>query len=166
MTDGSYQLLPYPLPDSLPAGLGGLVIHSRPREGYDPAIIGIDGEPAMREFGDAVVALPPGPHIIEVQYGQPVRSVLTTIHADQLTEFSYSPADALGRPSGLGNRRRLVTGVNPGPIVGSLVVAFLLFCVGTLALGQDHPILTLLVGLVALAAGVGVYVRLTRRRRQ
>src|SRR5690349_10883013 len=65
---------PYPLPDDLPAGQGGLAIHSRQRDGFPAPMIGVDGRPVLREFGDAVVVLPPGPHIVEVQLGEPVRS--------------------------------------------------------------------------------------------
>ena len=96
--DDSYHLLPYPLADSLPPGQGGLAIHSRPRDGIKRTIHRIDGKPAMTEFGDAVLALPPGPHIVEVPYGNPFAVPSSRSRRVEVTTFSHTSADVLGPP--------------------------------------------------------------------
>jgi len=168
VTDGPPTVLPYPLPDDLPAGQGGLAIHSRQRDGFPAPMIGVDGRPVLREFGDAVVVLPPGPHIVEVQLGEPVRSALVTIRAGQLTTFSYSSADALGTPSRLGNRRRVGTGPNPGRIVLAALVFAVTLLVGRVVIalaGVDNGLSFGVVALVAVALSAVSYYALIRRRR-
>ncbi|MEQ4205066.1 hypothetical protein ABN028_28095 [Actinopolymorpha sp. B17G11] len=78
----------------LPAGHGAVAIEAWcPRSEQNAAlpIIGVDGKPATHGFGRALIVVPAGERLIEVQEGRPRQTTQLTIAEGQVTEFEYSP---------------------------------------------------------------------------
>ncbi|MGH3490563.1 MAG: hypothetical protein ACRDP8_21960 [Actinopolymorphaceae bacterium] len=95
-----YTVLPLDTNDrsALPADHGALAIDSwlTPSEEKDPLlgqgpIIGIDGKPAAFGFGRALVVVPAGERLVEVQVGGSRQTTPVTIAEGQVLEFEYSP---------------------------------------------------------------------------
>jgi hypothetical protein len=82
----------------LPAGHGALAVDAwrTPGEAKDSLdgqapIIGIDGKPAASGFGRALVVVPAGERLVEVQVGKPRQTTPLTVAEGQVVEFEFSP---------------------------------------------------------------------------
>jgi hypothetical protein len=174
-----YQLLPYPSADrpaKLPPGHGGLALRAwvarRDEREFLAPIVGVDGEPAMYGWGAALVALPAGEHLVEVQYVEPVRAALVTVVAGEVTTFEHSPSQAWGPPRRDATRRRrprrsggyllLPTGIG---IVAGLLVFVVGLSVRISIGGNGRPgAAEALLGLLAVAVAAAVPLAVRARR--
>jgi hypothetical protein len=89
-----YDIRPPDQTGTLPPGHGALAIHAwRPRAETDAVapIIGVDGKPVTYGFGRALVVVPAGERLVEVQEGRPRQTTPLTIDEGQVLEFEYSP---------------------------------------------------------------------------
>lgn len=93
-------------PPELPGGHGAVAVHTwcpPAAERYTLApIVGVDGEPASYGWGHALIVLPAGQHLVEVQYIEPIRTVPVTITAGQIVPVEYAAAPDGTSPGTLG----------------------------------------------------------------
>jgi hypothetical protein len=149
-------------PVDLPPGYGALAVRvwcPRPARRTTLApIVGVDGEPALYGWGEAAVLLPPGEHLVEVQYGQPVASQQVTVEAGQVASMEYAASRDAIAPGSLGRRPQQPRGTPLLPIGMSIVVGLFVFNIGLAVLvagvglrpGLAAPILAVVaVGIVA-----------------
>ncbi len=172
---GRYQLLPYrtgePAP-ALPDGYGGLAIRTwrTSRLAADLApIVGVDGEPAMYGWGEALVPLPPGEHLVEVQYVEPVHTALVTVAAGAVSTVDYPPGTGgSGRPT-RGSNRPAYASKPFNPAVYSLLVGVFAFLAGAALMSRlEVPVGVggaVLAVFALLVVAVGPIVMYRRHRR-
>lgn len=102
---------------------------------YGPPIVGVNGRPVVYGWGELMLALPAGDHIVEIQYGTSVRSELLTVQAGQVVPLEHCPEDNLTPPQPRSiRRRREKTGAMWAPIFGGLAAGSLVFQCGILLL--------------------------------
>lgn len=130
----------HPDPQRLPPGTAGIWIRTTgyPRAEHPrgtPPVIGVDGSPAVTGWGQALLAVPPGPRLVAAQLqgaGECERVVETA--AGKITELEYADSRLGGKavigPSGnvrgtglTGARLLLAVGAVETVAVGFLVVA-------------------------------------------
>jgi hypothetical protein len=173
--ESRYPVVPVPpTGPEFPAGHGGVAVHTsvrrEDRRAFDPPMIGIDGEPAFHGWGTAVVVVPAGEHVVEVQSETPVRSVRVTVEPGGIVPIRYSPLRGLGEPSPQTARRRpLRTGGMPIVIlyaVAGALVPGLAVLVLTVQLGGSGRLAGGVAAMVMLAVAIGQPVRVALARRR
>jgi len=89
-------------PGALPDGHGGIAVEvtgtrSARRVALAPQV-GVDGAPAMYGWGRAIIVVPPGEHLVEAQYLEPMDSVPVTVRAGEVVDLRYlGVADRAGQ---------------------------------------------------------------------
>jgi hypothetical protein len=80
-------------PDALPAGHGGIAVEvTGTRKVRRVALapqVGVDGAPALYGWGRGIIAVPPGDHLVEAQYLQPMDTVPVTVRAGEVVDLTY-----------------------------------------------------------------------------
>jgi hypothetical protein len=159
--DSPYPVLPLPAdtPPVLPEGTGGIAVHTRcpprARRFTLAPIVGVDGKPAVYGWGDALVVVPAGERLVEVQYVEPMRSRLVTVASGQIVAVEYVAAgdgaspgtldqldhsdrpDRSDRPGRRPRRRQRGGGYHPLPYVAVILAMLVVF--DTAAYLLTHP---------------------------
>lgn len=162
--DSPYPVLPYGAAADadappLPADSGGIAVHTECSRGalrYTLApMVGVDGRPAVHGWGDALIVVPPGERLVEVQYVEPMQSTMVTVAAGEVVAVEYFAAGDGASPGSLGRRgeARRSRSVNLLAYVGLIIAMVVVFDVGVYLL--NHPA-GLGVGVSGLVAAVVV----------
>ena len=171
-----YQILPYdpqqPTAD-LPTGHGAIAVHAwcppaAARYTLAP-MIGVDGRPATYGWGRALIVVPAGERLVEVQYVEPQRSAMVHVPQGQLVPLEYAASyDAIASGS-LGAPRQRPRGTTM-PLLAALVSALSVGMAGCLlgffpfALsGNAAPAGLVVGGGLGVVAGGLFFVRWRRR---
>lgn len=160
--DSPYKVLEYTpsgMSSQLPPGYGGIAVlawypRQRDYRNLSAPIIGVDGQPAFESWGHALIPVPAGRRLVEVQDTMSRRSLMVTVAEGQVVELDYVPPQAMGsgllgpspqRPLGYKLTIAMLLGVSllgfgiaiyqavmyaGGREMGLLVVAILMLCVG------------------------------------
>jgi hypothetical protein len=180
-----FPVLPYDAaaPPDLPPGHGGIAVHteSAAESAAPPPLVGVNGRPAVRAWGDALVVVPAGEHLVEVQQVTPRQSALVTVGEGEIVPVTYvdsgSPPSAAvaERRSEVWSRWSLPPALAVPLLIGLAVtwgcvasVAFLLLPLG-LVFGKrlgDTPLLVAAAGWLVFAALIlrWLWVRVLPRR--
>lgn len=152
-------------PPRLPAGHGAVALYAwcpSPVKHPGPApIFGVDGKPATQCWGEALIVLPAGEHLVEVQSEDSMGSIQVTVRAGQFVPVEYAAglngyaAGALG----LGPQRPPGRASNPMAYFVLILVCHLLCAVISVVavqagLSADGAAILFTAALVA-AVGVG-----------
>jgi hypothetical protein len=152
----------------LPAGHGGIAVDALAPAASGPAeppIVGVDGKPAAYGFGRAVVVVPAGERLLEVQQaGRPRQASLLTVEENRIVEFEYSSGKPAARRRPGQSRAGLLDGVEErldpyvawgGLVIGLIVLVSTLVIIGIM-LWNGEPAVALLAavpgGFVTVAA--------------
>lgn len=173
--DSPYPVLPCDTPPTLPDGFGGIAVHTRCPAGAErhtlAPIVGVDGRPAVYGWGDALVVVPAGERLVEVQYVEPMQSTMVSVAAGQVVDVEYVAAGdgvSPGALGGLGRRAARGGGYNPLGYAAVILAMLVVFDAGVYLL--SHPVglglgaAGLIAAVVVLAGGVPALVALYRRQ--
>lgn len=103
-----YQVMSYnpAARPELPAGHGAIAMDvwcpPRAQRFTLAPIVGVDGQPAMYGFGRALIVVPAGERLVEVQYVEPQRSMLATVSPGAVVPLEYAAAQDGRSPGSLG----------------------------------------------------------------
>ncbi|MEW2143441.1 hypothetical protein AB0869_11550 [Micromonospora vinacea] len=174
---GAYQIERYDPagpPPQLPPGHGGIAVHiwcppQSARFTLAP-MVGVDGRPATYGFGRALIVVPVGERLVEVQYVSPQRSALVTVGEGEVVPLEYAASyeafgtGALGRGDQRPSGRMPIAAALTFSLVLGLGAAYLGFL--PFLLVDDAPTALLLVPpVLGIVVGILVFRRGTRRRR-
>ncbi|WP_406107894.1 hypothetical protein [Micromonospora globbae] len=161
-------------PPALPPGHGGIAVHvwcpPEARRHTLAPMVGVDGRPATYGFGRALIVVPAGERLVEVQYVEPQRSVMVTVGEGQVVPVEYAASyDAVASGS-LGTGPQRPRGRMPlAAALAFSVGIVLLCCYGTVVpfilAGDVPPLALMLAPVVGLAAG-GLFLLFWFRRRR
>lgn len=173
---GAYRVLPYdpqaPPPD-LPAGHGGIAVHAwcppaAERHTLAP-MIGVDGKPATYGWGHALIVVPTGERLVEVQYIEPQQSTMVSVEEGAIVSVEYAASYDAVTPGSLGGPGQRPRGT-PMPLPAAIAAAMGVASLGCLAaqlpfiLLDAHLVLALVLGpAVGVVAGALFFVRWRRR---
>jgi hypothetical protein len=163
---------PYPVlandradrPPRLPEGHGAVALYAwcpSPVKHPGPApIFGVDGKPAAQCWGEALIMLPAGEHLVEVQSEDSMGSIQVTVRAGQFVPVEYAAglngyaAGALG----IGPQRPPGRASNPMAYFVLILVSLLSCVAGAVIAGQAGLSAdgTAILFTVALVAAVSV----------
>lgn len=163
---------PYPVlandradrPPRLPEGHGAVALYAwcpSPAERYTPEpMVGVDGKPACRCWGEVFIVLPAGEHLVEVQSKWSMRTIQVTVAPGQLVPVEYAAAlDGVSPGAlGLGPQRPPGRASNPMAYFVLILVSLLSCVAGAVIAGQAGLSAdgTAILFTVALVAAVSV----------
>ncbi len=170
--DSPYQIVSYRFgkPVELPAGQGGLAMRTwcpaRARRSTLAPMVGVDGQPALYGWGEAAIVLPPGDHVVEIQYVEPLASKEVTIRAGEVTPLEYAASRDAIAPGSLGAPPQRAAGTPLLPIGLAIVAALFVFNIGlaVLVAGAHVSLGVAAPALAVMAAGIVVGTVLRTRR--